>query len=95
MRLTPRGGRDAIEGAVTLGDGTVVLKARVRAAPENGEANAALMNVLAKWLQTPIGRLELIHGATARIKTVAVRGSAREIIRRLTARLEGEATNGA
>jgi len=42
VRLTPKGGRDSIDGVDTLADGTAVLKARVRAAPSEGEANAAL-----------------------------------------------------
>ena len=33
VRLTPRGGRDAIEGIESRADGRAVLKARVRAAP--------------------------------------------------------------
>ena len=42
VRLTPKGGRDAIDGIETLADGRAVLKVRVRAAPSEGEANAAL-----------------------------------------------------
>ena len=38
VRLTPKGGRDAIDGIETLSDGKAVLKARVRAVPEDGEA---------------------------------------------------------
>ncbi len=36
IRLTPRGGRDAVDGAATLSDGRRVLTARVRAVPERG-----------------------------------------------------------
>jgi hypothetical protein len=41
-RLTPRGRRDAIDGIAELGDGTLVLAARVRGARQGGEANQAL-----------------------------------------------------
>ncbi len=41
VRLTPKGGRDAIDGLETLSDGRAVLKARVRVAPSEGEANEA------------------------------------------------------
>src|SRR5690606_10461317 len=43
VRLTPRGGRDAIDGVERRADGQWVLKARVRAAATEGEANAALI----------------------------------------------------
>ena len=49
-RLTPKGGRDAIDGVVELADGSFVLKARVRSAPQNGEANQALCALLADRL---------------------------------------------
>ena len=40
VRLTPKGGRDEVNGIETLSDGRAVLKARVRALPEDGAANA-------------------------------------------------------
>ena len=46
VRLTPRGGRDAIDGVAQLADGRSVLKVRVRAAASEGEANAALMKLI-------------------------------------------------
>jgi uncharacterized protein YggU (UPF0235/DUF167 family) len=74
VRLTPRGGRDAIEGIETLADGSVVLKARVSAAPEKGLANAALEKLLAKALGVPKSSVEVVAGETARLKTVRVAG---------------------
>ena len=74
LRLTPKGGRDALEGIEALADGRVVLKARVRAAPENGRANAALIELLAKALCAPKSALTLVCGQTARIKKFRVAG---------------------
>jgi uncharacterized protein (TIGR00251 family) len=74
VRLTPKGGRDAIESAETLADGRVVLKVRVRALPMEGEANAALCRVLAKALGVPPGRVEIVGGATSRVKRVKIVG---------------------
>jgi uncharacterized protein len=74
VRLTPKGGRDAIEGVTQLADGQSVLKIRVRAAPSEGEANAALVAVLARVVGVPPRRLSLVSGATARIKRVAIDG---------------------
>ena len=76
IRLTPKGGRDAIDGAETLADGRAVLKARVRAAPSEGEANAALIRLLAKTLDVAPGRVSVVAGTTARIKRVLIEGDA-------------------
>jgi uncharacterized protein len=74
VRLTPKGGRDAIDGIETLAGGSTVLKVRVRAAPREGEANAALCRVLAKALGVPPGRVEIVGGAASRIKRVKAVG---------------------
>jgi uncharacterized protein YggU (UPF0235/DUF167 family) len=74
VRLTPRGGRDTIDGVETLADGRAVLKARVRAIPSEGAANAALSRLLAKALGVPSGRVEITGGATSRIKRVKIVG---------------------
>jgi uncharacterized protein len=74
VRLTPRGGRDAIEGIERRADGKTVLKARVRAAPFEGEANEALCRLLAGALGVAPRQVELVAGATARIKRVRIAG---------------------
>jgi uncharacterized protein len=74
MRLTPKSGRDAIEGVEALADGRVVLKARVRAAPSEGEANVALIRLLAKALDIAPRRVTLAAGATGRIKRLTIEG---------------------
>ena len=76
VRLTPKGGRDAIDGIETLSNGQTVLKVRVRAAPMEGEANAALARVLGKALGVPPGRVAIVGGATSRIKRVRISGNA-------------------
>ncbi len=89
VRLTPRGGRDAIDGVETLADGRPVLKVRVRVAPSEGEANAALIALLARELQVPRSAVSLVAGATARLKTVALLGAPDVLATRLQARLSG------
>lgn len=74
VRLTPRGGRDTVEGVETLANGRAVLKARVRALPEDGAANKALLKLLAQWLEIPVSRVELANGATARVKSFRIGG---------------------
>lgn len=74
VRLTPKGGRDAIDGTEALADGRAVLRARVRAAPAEGEANAALVRLLAKTLDVAPKRVSVVAGTTARIKRVMIEG---------------------
>jgi len=72
IRLTPKGGRDALDGIKVLADGQCVLCARVRAAPEDGAANDALLKLLSKALDVPASRLSLVSGQTSRLKTVQI-----------------------
>ena len=80
VRLTPKGGRDAIEGIEQRADGRAVLKARVRAAPSEGEANAALQALIARALVVPARDVSLVGGATARIKRLRIAGDGPTLI---------------
>lgn len=80
VRLTPKGGRDAIDGIKQLSDGRSVLKARVRAAPTEGEANDALCRLIAKTLRIPPRDVAVIAGATSRIKRLAISGDGPTLI---------------
>jgi uncharacterized protein (TIGR00251 family) len=84
VRLTPKGGRDSIDGVATLSDGQAVVKARVRAAPTEGQANAALVGLLAKTFRVAPRQVSIVGGEAARIKRVRIEGDARV----LTAALE-------
>jgi uncharacterized protein len=74
VRITPKGGRDAIDGIEMLADGRAVLKARVRAAPSEGEANRALVRLLAAKLVMTPRAISIAAGANARIKRVKLDG---------------------
>ena len=76
VRLTPRGGRDSIDGIARLSDGSCVLKARVAAAPAEGEANDALIRLLARKLRVASRDVVLAGGATSRIKRMIIKGDA-------------------
>lgn len=88
VRLTPKGGRDAIDGVDRLADGRSVLKIRVRAVPEDGAANTALIRLLAKECDLPASAISLESGATARIKTLLLRGDAARLAARLEAKFK-------
>lgn len=74
VRATPKGGRDAIDGVAELSEGRSVLKARVRAAPTDGEANDALVRLLAKTVGVAPRAVTLLQGAAARNKTFRIEG---------------------
>ena len=58
LRVTPRGGRDDIDGIETLANGRSVVKVRVRAIADGGEANRAVTELLAKALRRAQGKRE-------------------------------------
>jgi len=72
LRVTPRGGRDGIDGIETLSDGRAVLKVRVRAIADGGEANRAVTKLLAKTLRVPQASVQIVSGATSRLKQVEI-----------------------
>jgi hypothetical protein len=74
LRVTPRGGRDEIDGIEQLADGRAVIKIRVRAIAEGGEANRAVTDLLARTLGVPKARVRLLSGATSRLKQIAIDG---------------------
>jgi uncharacterized protein (TIGR00251 family) len=74
VRVTPRGGRDDIDGIETLANGRSVVKVRVRAVAEGGEANRAVTELLAKALGVRKADVRLLSGATSRLKQIAVDG---------------------
>lgn len=80
VRLTPKGGRDAIDGIELLADGRTVLAVRVRAAPTEGEANDALIRLVAKAVGVPPRDVTLTAGATARLKRLAISGHGPTVI---------------
>ena len=88
VRITPKSAKDTIDGVEETADGPA-LKARVRAVPADGAANAALMKLLADWLGVPKSGVALAHGGKSRLKSVEITGNAEEIEARLAARLAG------
>jgi uncharacterized protein (TIGR00251 family) len=71
IRLTPRADRDALTAGERPGD---PLRARVTAPPVDGQANAALVKLVAKALGVPKSRVSVVRGQSARDKVVRVDG---------------------
>jgi uncharacterized protein (TIGR00251 family) len=88
VRVTPKSRRDAVEGIDELADGRSVLKVRVRALPEAGAANAALLRLLAEAAGLPASAASLESGGGSRLKLVALNGDPASIIQNLLAWIE-------
>ena len=87
VRLTPRGGRDALDGIERRDNGQAVVKARVRAAPSDGEANAALCRLIAAAAGVAVRDVTISAGAKSRVKRVRIEGRAAAIVAALRQRL--------
>ena len=74
VRLTPKARTDAIDGWDADAEGRAFLKVRVRAQPIEGEANAALIALLAKTLGRPKSALTIAAGTTGRLKRIEIEG---------------------
>jgi uncharacterized protein (TIGR00251 family) len=81
VRVTPKGGRDSIDGVAQLADGRSVLKVRVRAAASDGEANAAVVKLLARTLGVAPSGISVTAGETARVKRLKIAGDGAALTR--------------
>ena len=75
--MVPRASRD---GVGPVADG--VLRVHVTRPPADGEANRAVLRLVAGWLEVPTSALELVSGRRARRKRIAVAGMAPDELRR-------------
>lgn len=83
VRAQPRARKDGV-----LGEWAGALRVAVAAPPEDGRANAALVEVLKDWLGVKRSAVELLSGERSRGKVFLVRGlSAGELAARVADRL--------
>jgi uncharacterized protein (TIGR00251 family) len=80
IRLTPRAARDGFDG---LKNGR--LQARVRAVPEDGRANTALVELVADEIGVAKSTVAVTAGKTARLKTVLIAGDPKALGPRIAA----------
>ena len=83
LRVTPNAGRDSVDGVEVRDDGSTVLRLRVKAVPDKGKANAAVIALLAKSLGIPKSAIALVSGETARLKTLRLAGDPDTLIEAL------------
>ena len=82
MRLTPGAAADRIDGWDVGAQGGAVHKVRLRARPVEGEANAALVKLLAKTLGVPKSAVALERGGQSRTKMISLAGLTTDDLRR-------------
>jgi uncharacterized protein len=74
VRVTPKGGRDAVDGWAHDEAGRPVLKLRVSSAPSDGQANVAVIALVAKALGIPKSAVRIASGETSRVKRLELDG---------------------
>ncbi|AIL12925.1 hypothetical protein IM40_04415 [Candidatus Paracaedimonas acanthamoebae] len=70
IRLTPNSKHDEIGGIYLSPEGQAYLKVSVRAIPEDGQANVALICLIASELRFPKTHIVLVKGELSRLKTL-------------------------
>ena len=85
VRLTPNGGRDAIDGWERGSDGAISVKARVSVPPEGGKANKALIALLSKTLRVPKTSIDIVSGETSRTKNLRIAVDPEVLVEKLEA----------
>lgn len=85
VRVTPRGGREAVAGLVVDAEGRPALAVRLAAAPVDGAANAALIRFLAATFALRKAEVAILSGTSARQKTVRLSGDGPALAARLDA----------
>ena len=86
VRLTPKSSIEGVDGVAPSAEG-MALAARVRAVPAEGEANAAVEKLVARWLDVPKSTVRVTAGAKSRIKSLTISGETHCLEQRLKAKL--------
>jgi len=87
VKVQPRARRPGLQGVVPSADGPR-LKVAVTEAPEDGRANRAVCATLAKALGIAPSAVQVVLGATAREKTLAIAGDPGDLSARLRDRID-------
>ncbi len=74
VKVTPRAGRNRVDGLAPGADGEMALKVAVTAAPADGKANAAVIDLLAAEWRVPKSTIQVVLGAAGRRKVLHLAG---------------------
>lgn len=80
VRVTPNAGMDRIEEVHVRDNDTAVLHIKVRAVPDKGQANKAVIALVAKTLRVPKTSITVKSGKTARFKTLEITANFADLV---------------
>lgn len=83
VRVTPKGGRDSVDGFWTAADGRRYLAIRVSVPPQDGAANEAVRRLIAKAAGLARSAVRIEAGELAREKRLRLEGDAGTLVARL------------
>ncbi len=89
VRATPRASRNAVQGVAEGADQRQQVKISVTVVPEDGKANTAIIELLAKAWRIPKSSIGVVAGGTDRSKILFVAGETEALMTRLSDWLGG------
>lgn len=84
IRLSPRARSDRLLGVFPAAEGRRTVRASVTAPAQDGQANEALLQLLARAWRLPRRDLSIVAGAASRNKTVRVDGDPHQLLVKLS-----------
>tara|TARA_R110002072_G_scaffold246891_1_gene406146 strand:- start:366 stop:659 length:294 start_codon:yes stop_codon:yes gene_type:complete len=84
LKVTPKASAGRLAGLAADAEGGLAVKVAVTAPADKGKANQAVVRLLAKEWGCAKSDLEIVQGASARAKTLLIRGDGPLLMRRLT-----------
>ncbi len=88
LRVTPKASRNGITGIYVDGNGKASLKVTTTAQPEKGQANKAIIQILAKTFKHAKSGFTVIAGEIDRNKTILISGKESDVLSWLEPALE-------
>ncbi len=83
IKVSPKASANLIRGVEAVSDNQTAVKILVTAVPEEGKANKAVINLLAKMLKLPKSDMCVIQGETSKVKTLLIKGDQTHIISKI------------
>jgi uncharacterized protein (TIGR00251 family) len=83
VKVTPKASANMIRGVEGMAQGQQALKISVTSVPEDGKANIAVINLLAKSLKIAKSHISVLQGETSKLKTLHIAGDTKILIAKI------------